>query len=112
MDRPKASEEAAPAYHELFDTELMNQPTATSSRTHQYAAVPDNDPDGNSYTADHHDVESHPQNSSNQLSQLDPTSHISTARHATASLSADRKGTQSGSAVGWLRWCLLWPLSS
>ncbi|KAH1983913.1 hypothetical protein KXW60_007138 [Aspergillus fumigatus] len=73
MDRPKASEEAAPAYHELFDTELMNQPTATSSRTHQYAAVPDNDPDGNSYTADHHDVESHPQNSSNQLSQLDPT---------------------------------------
>jgi hypothetical protein len=33
MNRPKASEEAAPAYHELFDTEPINQPTATSSRT-------------------------------------------------------------------------------
>ncbi|KAH3297195.1 hypothetical protein KXV87_005373 [Aspergillus fumigatus] len=54
----------------------LERPAGEFDRTihmHQYAAVPDNDLDGNSYTADHHDVESHPQNSSNQLSQLDPT---------------------------------------
>ncbi|PKX92384.1 uncharacterized protein P174DRAFT_421453 [Aspergillus novofumigatus IBT 16806] len=73
MNRPKASEEPAPAYHELFDTEPINQPTATSSRTHQYAAVPDNDLGENLNIANPHDVESHPQDSSNELSQLDPT---------------------------------------
>ncbi|RLL97786.1 hypothetical protein CFD26_106189 [Aspergillus turcosus] len=73
MNRPKASEEAAPAYHELFDTESITQPAATSSRTHQYASVPQNDLDENANTASHHDVESHPQDSSNPLAQPDPT---------------------------------------
>ncbi|KAF7168195.1 hypothetical protein CNMCM5623_001265 [Aspergillus felis] len=73
MDRPKVSEEAAPAYHELFDTESINQPAATSSRTHQYAAVPHTDLDENANTASHHDVESHPQESGHPLVQLDPT---------------------------------------
>ncbi|GIC90522.1 uncharacterized protein Aud_006957 [Aspergillus udagawae] len=73
MSRPKASEEAAPAYHELFDTESINQPTATSSKTHQYAAVPHNDLDENANTACRHDVESHPQESSLPLAHVDPT---------------------------------------
>ncbi|GIJ81684.1 hypothetical protein Asppvi_000184 [Aspergillus pseudoviridinutans] len=73
MNRPKASEEAAPAYHELFDTESVNQPAATSSRTHQYAAVPHNDLDENANAASCHDVESHPHESSHPLTQLDPT---------------------------------------
>ncbi|KAF7131152.1 hypothetical protein CNMCM5793_004202 [Aspergillus hiratsukae] len=73
MNRPKASEEAAPAYHELFDTESINQPTATSSRTHQYAAVAQNDLNENANVASHHDIESHPQDSSNPLAQVDTT---------------------------------------
>ncbi|RHZ47799.1 uncharacterized protein CDV56_103696 [Aspergillus thermomutatus] len=73
MNPPKPSEEAAPAYHELFDTDSINQPTATSSRTHQYAAVTQADRDENLNIASHHDVESHPQDSSNPLSQLDTT---------------------------------------
>ncbi|GFF52534.1 hypothetical protein IFM51744_07872 [Aspergillus udagawae] len=73
MNRPKVFEEAAPAYHELFDTESIDQPTATSSRTHQYAAVPPNDQEENVNTTSHHDVESHPQESSHPLAHLDPT---------------------------------------